>query len=210
MFLYLARMDYSRLFSILMQGLAHQLRTPLSVISNDLSYFKTKLGDGDCVRSAAKVREISNILKDLALIENNTQQELTCSDLRKLKLFSQTACYFDAKFEEFCVTLPLQKFRHAVDVIDELIVRYFQPKEIFAEGIVQSERMLTLHAQNVRQGKTASVEPYDSLSLLLSEQYGCDVAKAVLCDLYFDELPLTVSYSFGDDLVMRMLFEEQR
>ena len=53
-----------QLVSNLVRGLVHQLRTPLSVISNDLSYFKTLLPEGECERSRMRCREITAILKE--------------------------------------------------------------------------------------------------------------------------------------------------
>ncbi len=50
------------LLSSLVRALSHQIRTPLSVISNDLSYFKNLLPEGECQRSLERCKEISNIL----------------------------------------------------------------------------------------------------------------------------------------------------
>ncbi len=53
-------------FSSLIKALSHKLRTPLSVISNDLFYFQSILPEGQCARSSSKLIEISVLLNDLS------------------------------------------------------------------------------------------------------------------------------------------------
>ncbi|MCB0332920.1 MAG: hypothetical protein KDD55_05435 [Bdellovibrionales bacterium] len=50
----------------LIRGVSHRVRTPLSVVSNDLSYFKTLIDPEECERSIVRCREISEILRDAA------------------------------------------------------------------------------------------------------------------------------------------------
>jgi len=52
--------------SALVRALSHQIRTPLSVISNELSYFKTLLPADECNRSLERCRGISEILSEIS------------------------------------------------------------------------------------------------------------------------------------------------
>ncbi|MCB0333050.1 MAG: hypothetical protein KDD55_06090 [Bdellovibrionales bacterium] len=52
----------------LLRGIAHDVRTPLSVISNDLQYFATQLPKGECDRSLRRCKEISEHLSALSSI----------------------------------------------------------------------------------------------------------------------------------------------
>ena len=45
------------------RALAHKLRTPLSVITNDLSFLQTQLAPGECARSLERSREIAELLR---------------------------------------------------------------------------------------------------------------------------------------------------
>ncbi|MCB9029468.1 MAG: hypothetical protein H6619_00315 [Deltaproteobacteria bacterium] len=57
------KIETLRLIHALTRALAHKIRTPLSVISNDLSYFQSQLEPGETERGLRKVREINEILK---------------------------------------------------------------------------------------------------------------------------------------------------
>ena len=54
------------LFAQLARSLSHRLRTPLSVISNDLTYFQSLLPPHECARGISRCREISAVLTELA------------------------------------------------------------------------------------------------------------------------------------------------
>lgn len=50
-----------KLISAFLKALAHKIRTPLSVISNDLSYFQSKLPQGETKQSSEKIATINNL-----------------------------------------------------------------------------------------------------------------------------------------------------
>lgn len=47
----------------LLQGISHSIRTPLSVVSNDLTYFKTLIDPEECERSLVRIRDIAAFLR---------------------------------------------------------------------------------------------------------------------------------------------------
>lgn len=55
----------SQILRALTRALAHKLRSPLSVVSNDLQFLKSKLPDAEIERSQRKLKEISDILEKL-------------------------------------------------------------------------------------------------------------------------------------------------
>jgi hypothetical protein len=54
------------LVGALARGLSHRLRTPLSIISNDLSYLRTLVPSGECDRALTRCREIAEILREIS------------------------------------------------------------------------------------------------------------------------------------------------
>ncbi len=53
------------LLSAFVRAIAHKVRTPLSVITNDLSYLQTLVPPNECDRSLERSREIANLLRRL-------------------------------------------------------------------------------------------------------------------------------------------------
>ncbi len=62
------------LLAFLAHALAHRIRTPLSVISNDLHYFKSLLPSGEVDRSLERAREIDKILRQAACLERSAHK----------------------------------------------------------------------------------------------------------------------------------------
>jgi hypothetical protein len=71
--------------ALLIESLCHKIRTPLSVVSNDLKYFETTLGKEETSRSLRRIDEIKNILKECAEFLNISGNPLSalalCQDL---------------------------------------------------------------------------------------------------------------------------------
>ena len=63
--------------------LGHKLRSPLSVVSNDLSYFQTLLPESECDRSLEKCRNISGMLREIVPPQIK-KEEFIVFDLRLL------------------------------------------------------------------------------------------------------------------------------
>lgn len=67
----------------LLSVLSHKIRTPLSVISNDLTYFQSLLGAGECERGIAKCHNISSFFKpaEMLLIPRGQAERFDLFDL---------------------------------------------------------------------------------------------------------------------------------
>lgn len=61
------------------RALAHQVRGPLGVISNDLFYFQSLLPDEDFARPLAKCKEIDQILRQAASFETKLPEVMAVS-----------------------------------------------------------------------------------------------------------------------------------
>lgn len=61
-----ATTDSLDLLSAFLRALSHKIRTPLSVISNDLTYFQTLVPNEDFSRAIGKVQDISEILRSFS------------------------------------------------------------------------------------------------------------------------------------------------
>ncbi len=68
----------------LIEALCHKIRTPLSVISNDLVFYESTLGADEIQRSKRKVEEIKNILKECSEIVNLKVDDLALGDIFKI------------------------------------------------------------------------------------------------------------------------------
>jgi len=63
------------------EALCHKIRTPLSVISNDLSFFEATLGKDEIARSKRRLDEIKVILKECAEVSNLAEQSIRLSEV---------------------------------------------------------------------------------------------------------------------------------
>ncbi len=85
--------NIANLLDHLLRGLAHDIRTPLSVISNDLQYFATQLPKGECDRSLRRCKEISEHLSALSAILVDPDMERTGFPLLALLHESLSECW---------------------------------------------------------------------------------------------------------------------
>lgn len=69
----------AELVTALLQALAHKIRTPLSVISNDLNYFATLIDPDECSRSKRRCHEIDQILRDVVTCSKAASQRPNCT-----------------------------------------------------------------------------------------------------------------------------------
>jgi signal transduction histidine kinase len=57
------------IISALSHALSHKIRTPLSVISNDLFFLQSLVPEGECARALKRCQEISSILQSMEVSE---------------------------------------------------------------------------------------------------------------------------------------------
>jgi hypothetical protein len=76
------------ILSALSHALSHQIRTPLSVISNDLFYLQSLVPEGECARALKRCQEISAVLQSVALQEELFESPAAISAREAFGLFS--------------------------------------------------------------------------------------------------------------------------
>ncbi len=68
----------------LIEALCHKIRTPLSVISNDLVFLETTLGPSEVERSKRKIEEIKNILRECSEIVNLPRNNVSLGEIAEV------------------------------------------------------------------------------------------------------------------------------
>jgi len=76
-------------------ALCHKIRTPLSVISNDLSFFETLLGSAEIDRSIRRVEEIKSILSDCSQVLKISPRTRTLKETLATFVSEQTLAELD-------------------------------------------------------------------------------------------------------------------
>jgi len=102
------------LLSAFVRALAHKVRTPLSVITNDLTYLRTLVPPEECERSLERSREIANLLRRLC---DGCDADL---DLRPLTLSAVLPPNL-ASLSECTVVGDEQKLRLAFEFLNEVL-----------------------------------------------------------------------------------------
>lgn len=74
----------------MLRVLSHKIRTPLSVISNDLNYFKNLIDPNECERGILKCRQISEVFKPaLCLSSSDSEHEKFNLNLALQEIFGE-------------------------------------------------------------------------------------------------------------------------
>lgn len=105
--------EFYKQLSIFLKALSHKVRTPLSIVVNDLSYFKVLLPEGETTRSLDKCKAISKLLSDMHLmIDGEFKIVPTSLDELTLEIEKQTKCNLMLKIDsnELSVIVDVQKF----------------------------------------------------------------------------------------------------
>lgn len=102
----------------LMRAISHQIRTPLSVISNDLVYFKSLIDPAECERGISKCRQISDLFKPFQLLEEPGQSFETF-ELQTL-LLEIFADRFENPEYDMLLTGSRANLKHALTWLSEI------------------------------------------------------------------------------------------
>lgn len=75
------RPELLQLFASFLHGFSHTIRTPLSVINNDLAYFETLVGAAECTRSQRRCREIAELLDTIHISHIGEPKRISINSL---------------------------------------------------------------------------------------------------------------------------------
>lgn len=157
------------------RALAHRIRTPLAVISNELSFLAAENPQGTAVASA-RTKEITDILRSACRIS------VTGGCRERVPL---TALFnkLPPDGEGVCIEGEIALLKVAFDSLQEVLARYAAaptPLEI-AVHAKQSEPLQIVLRADWHTG-AAAIEPCASVSEFISERLGLDSIEAPLFD----------------------------
>lgn len=177
------------LLSCLGRGLAHQLRTDLSVLVNELTYFNSQLGAGDCDLALERCRKMSNFLKGLSSLADpplNLKQELAGELCRLVADCSGIEILQSPAHTDAALLLDKEKFSIAISRVFELLGVTLdrplnQPALTVNCLVTESQIELILEVPGYPfEPETSS--SYDSLSAFFILHLGRDSIAAPIAD----------------------------
>lgn len=162
--------------------LSHKLRTPLSVIQNDLSYLQSIVPEGECRRSLDKCRQIVDLLRD------STPSKITeCpkSEVDIVEVISGFTSVFP-----FLRTQGSPRSRKGSapilhDAFEKLftIVKKILPEKAECEVLIEENRVcLTFPVNAACEITESSASSITAFFCLIA---GLDFIEAPLCDALF-------------------------
>jgi len=120
-----------RMLACLCRALAHKIRTPLSVISNDLSYLQTIVPKEECQRGLESVRAIAHVLKSFSQLGPPQLSKIT-SDLhtlwREVRVPQQIELELGPALSEFSISCDVERLRFGFQLVLQMLVE-FAPEE---------------------------------------------------------------------------------
>ena len=151
----------------LTQALAHRFRTPLSVISNDLTYFKSTFKSEDFDRGIRRCKELSEQLSYICSFFSE------CDAPQKIDLGSEVNFLLGKASER----LSSSPFRIALSTMLDMLFESAALSEIatFDRVILSGKCQPSLNA-------SAQAKVYDSFTELFFEGLGQDLIDAPLFD----------------------------
>ena len=204
-----------KVISCLCRSLSHRIRTPLSVISNDLSYFSTKLGDDECSRALNKCREISAILGSITppvIQQGESRGDLLVAVKKSLdncKIIPREKILFESKLTSAPVVVRAEILSYLADCLIESFV--------FIDSVCGSGSNIRVSVGNnnnraellisLEQDFTAQFtdrwqhRSYSTFSQLCNEQLRMDTPAPPLVDLVVYGLKLGLKVSTTENLL---------
>jgi hypothetical protein len=164
------------LLSAFCHALAHQLRTPLSVISNDLAYFKSILPAGETERSAKRLNEVTGLLKKL---NQNFKGALSMQPVEAAVIFKE----FEWQEDKF-IAADAEKLRWAWEGLKESFLALCADSAGAVEAAHQDGKLL-LKLRTAAATQSAAQNGSITLSEFFNRCYGQDNVEAVLWDAIF-------------------------
>jgi hypothetical protein len=173
------------LLTALMRSLGHRLRTPLSVISNELSCLSRIVPEGECSRAQRQCQEISTILKSTMSLAG---KESPARNISGAELFSQLTC-LEAELSpeqavlKFC--LDPEMIQAAVVMLRERIIDGEEWQASFEFDRAENLFSLWLENRSAAKDSPALGRQFSLISEFLLFEYDRDSIEAPVCDALF-------------------------
>ena len=185
-----------------LKGLAHKLRTPLSVVSNDLSYYKTLLPDEDLSRSISRCREVSDILK----LANSIVSSGNVSRGNVWEVLTEVFGDRDSFRVEGQESLEFEFSKRALEAASRELLLLLESDFVLSGLVLQkTERKLLFQGESKQGAEPASAE-YKRLTDYFCIACGRDSFTAPLIDSVFLRYGIELELSISQKLKLELLF----
>lgn len=184
----------------LLRGVGHRLRTPLSVVMNDLTYLLTTGADEEsCKRGMHRLREASSLLRDLTQ-ELESAKQLTDVQLEKEleDLFLESAIEFLPESLNAHVSVPALR-----KGIEFFLARFSEEKRGGRAKLISADRALHLEVSGNERG--VPVGEYFSFSEIEEQAGSGSDFEAPFHDLLLLTQNIRVSLSVAESSVSMIL-----
>lgn len=178
--------------SALIRALSHKIRTPLSVISNDLSYLKTLLPNEDIDRDLSKVKLISELLRDCTESLSIKEKESIISPEQLLRSLTDSGWNISTPESlPFSLNIRLKTFLTTLNLIAKLqdeinpnLKNQESSKTTLSYKNNPQSFGLELHAQALNDfNKNNGINNFHGFSALFCDTLQLDLPYAPLIDL---------------------------
>ena len=186
--------DLLKLLRAFTQSLAHRVRTPLSVISNDFSYFKSLIDPEECERGLRRVKEISTILDEVsAPFELNLDDEdyvLTSM----AQLLSQTG--IEHSGDDFSISTKTKGLLYTLEALKKMIEKAADSAK--AE-LCESDRSLKL-VLNLKHDSEAEGD-FSLMTDVMFEVLGQNSTDSLVFDIFSKALGVETKINLTGDVL---------
>ena len=163
------------LVAALVRALGHQIRTPLSVIQNDLSYLATIAPAEECRRGLDRCRRIADILK-AAMLSGGTRFEQGECDLLALAREHQ----YSSTLGEARCRGDREKLAYIVQSLPSIVASL--AGTVAAAELSREDRCIALSARATNAAESPRNGDYVSLTELSLDGFKRDLIESVLVD----------------------------
>lgn len=166
------------------RALAHQLRTPLAVVSNDLFYFQTLLPENECERSQQRCRQISELVQSVCepFASPLSLEKVLLTPLLR-KVFSREIDSSINLTEDVFVLGDQQRLEFAFTELRNLRLQYPEPEESIR---IKLEPEGTKYVLSIQGQRCLSPQVrYNSLGEFFYDGLGIDLISPGIIDLIF-------------------------
>ncbi|MEZ4753804.1 MAG: hypothetical protein R3A13_05765 [Bdellovibrionota bacterium] len=177
----------------LIRALSHKIRSPLSVILNELSVLESQLTPGETALAQKQCKNISEILKQAGVF-NEVTSVPSRIDLEQslLRCFAEVSFNSDTK----AIVIDEPKFNRVLQSLAELLGTKSQV-EVLKQG---NDFLLSIASRSAEE--PAYPDNYSLLSTYFSEKCGRDSFAAPLADLLLSSMASKLVLEVSDKIVL--------
>ncbi len=198
-------MNNSRYFlQYLLRALVHKVKTPLSILQNDLEYYKSLYHNDEFEKTKTAVEKINDLLDSTYLTMDKRGSLKEDLDLSKIK-----------ELESFCIITPENKpieiFARKVDVVNYFYLLHSVLKSLnlmiddnapihfeLNDNLLNN---ITTSFKPIKGDKTFDSSSFSSLCSYINIQNDIDSIDAILSDLLLEDLGFSLVLEKKDDLM---------